>query len=143
MDGSRSLQELDGQDWGEPTYPSHLVTACHRLRRVPLKDLSVEDLRLLLGQQIGPEYLVPLALDHLNIDPFASGQHYPGDLLEMVLLLPSGFWTEHSELRRRAVEVAAIALARFGDRVVEVHGPVAGWQIDLVRRFLDTQSPKT
>jgi hypothetical protein len=36
FDRNKSLQQLEGEDWGEPTYDSHLVTGCHRLHRVPL-----------------------------------------------------------------------------------------------------------
>ena len=82
---SKSLQELDGQDWGEPTFDSHLVTECHRLRRVPLRDFTVEDLRITIGQQIGLDYLIPLALERLEDDPFAEGAYYPCDLLVSVL----------------------------------------------------------
>ena len=27
----RTLTDLEGKDWGPPTYDSHLVTECHRL----------------------------------------------------------------------------------------------------------------
>jgi hypothetical protein len=40
IDFSRTLQDLEGVDWGEPTYNSHLVVECHRLRRVPLDRLT-------------------------------------------------------------------------------------------------------
>jgi hypothetical protein len=78
----KSLQELEQSDWGEPTYDSHLVTTVHRLRRVALREFSVEDLRIMIGQSIGLPYLVPLALQHLRKDPLAEGDFYPGDLLK-------------------------------------------------------------
>ena len=62
FDRSRSLQQLDGQDRGEPTFRSHLVRECRRLRRVPLRDFTAEDLRSAIGQNVGLEYLVLLAL---------------------------------------------------------------------------------
>lgn len=77
----QSIEELEGDDWGDATFDSHLVRECHRLRRVPLADLSAENLRILIGQQIGLRYLVPMALDLLRRDPFAAGDFYPGDLL--------------------------------------------------------------
>ena len=61
FDRSKSLEELEGHDWDEPTYDSGLVTECHRLHRVPLCDFTVENLRITIGQIIGLEYLVPLA----------------------------------------------------------------------------------
>ncbi len=141
MDTGRSLQELEGDDWGEPTYPSRLVTECHRLRRVPLRDLAPEDLRLLLGQTIGLAYLVPLALDHLTVDPFTAGRNYPGDLLEMLLLLPTSYWNENPGLRRRAVEVAALATVRLRDDDADIGDPIAGSINQRLRRFLNSQRP--
>ncbi|HEY6409919.1 MAG TPA: contact-dependent growth inhibition system immunity protein, partial [Ktedonobacteraceae bacterium] len=60
---NKSLQELEGQDWGDGNYfPSYLVLTTHALRRKPLRDFSVEDLRIMIGQNISPDYLVPLAI---------------------------------------------------------------------------------
>jgi hypothetical protein len=49
----RTLEELEGEKWGESPFASHLITTCHRLRRVPIEELGIEDLRILLGQAIG------------------------------------------------------------------------------------------
>jgi len=94
----KSLQDLEGVDWGEPTFPSHLVTTCHRLHRTPLQDFTVEDLRIMIGQQMGLPYLVPLALEHLRVNPFVSGDFYPGDLLKVVMLVAPAFWQTHPDL---------------------------------------------
>ena len=63
---NKSLQQLDGQDWGEPAFDSRLVVECHRLRRVPLRDFTVENLRITIGQSIGLEHLVTLVLERLH-----------------------------------------------------------------------------
>src|SRR5436190_23899188 len=91
-DRNKSLQQLEGQDWGNPTSDSYLVTECHRLRRVPLRDFTVEDLRITIGQNIGLEHLVPLALERLQDNPFAEGDYYPGDLLVSLLGAEMRFW---------------------------------------------------
>src|SRR5262245_5178085 len=78
----KTLTELEGEDWGPPTYDSHLVTTVHRLRHVPLKRFCIEDLRIVIGQKIGLPWLVPLALNHLEKHPFAAGDYYRGDLLK-------------------------------------------------------------
>lgn len=62
FDRSKTLQELEQSDWGEPEFDSHLVTTCHRLRRVPLDQFTVEDLRIMIGQNIGLPFLVPMAV---------------------------------------------------------------------------------
>lgn len=93
----RTLTSLENKDWGPPTDESHLVTECHRLRHVPLKDLSTEDLRLLIGQEIGLPFLVPLALEQLAENPWTEGHMYPGDLLKAVATIPADFWSEHPQ----------------------------------------------
>lgn len=102
----KSLRELEHSDWGEPTYDSHLVTTIHRLRRVPLCQFTVEHLRIVIGQNIGLQYLIPIALEHLGKDPLGEGDFYPGDLLKMVLTADPDFWREHPEWRREVDEIA-------------------------------------
>jgi len=115
FDRNKSLQQLDGQDWGEPTYGSHLVTECHRLRRVPLREFTVEDLRIMIGQHIGVEYLMPLALEHLHADPLAEGAYYPGDLLAAVLRASRQFWQQHPTWRDEVAAIAKRAAPLFSD----------------------------
>jgi hypothetical protein len=107
----KSLEDLEHADWGEPTYDSHLVTTIHRLRRVPLRQFSVEDLRIMIGQNIGLPYLVPLAIEHLRRDPLAQGDFYPGDLLKMVLSADAMFWQNHPEWHKEVEEIAQRAKA--------------------------------
>ncbi len=111
FDNNKSLQQLEGQDWGEPTYDSFLVTECHRLRRVPLRDFTPEHLRMMIGQQIGLPYLLPLAFELLQVDPFTAGDCYEGDLLAMVLRIDAAFWREHPELYREAAAIAERAFS--------------------------------
>jgi hypothetical protein len=113
FDRSKSLQQLGWQDWGEATYDSHIVKECHRLRRVPLRDFKAEDLRITIGQNLGLEYLVPLALEQLQEDPFAEGTYFPGDLLVTVLGAKGEFWLAHPELRDHVATVAERALSSF------------------------------
>lgn len=107
----RTLEDLEGDRWGEPEYPSHLVTECHRLRKVPLREFTVENLRIMIGQNIGSRHLVPIALERLETDPLAEGDFCTGDLLCSVLSLPPEFWIEHPALRDRAVAIAERAVA--------------------------------
>jgi hypothetical protein len=118
-----TIEELEGERWGEPTYPSHLVSECHRLRTIQLRLFTVENLRIMLGQNIGSRYLVPIALDHLDVEPFVEGDFYPGDLLCNVLSLPQSFWADHPHLRDRVAAVAARAMAAISGSGHE-HGPI-------------------
>jgi hypothetical protein len=115
----KTLQELEGKDWGEPSVDSHVVTERHRLRRVPLKRLRIEDLRLLVGQGDGWPFLVPRALEHLKKHPFAEGDFYPGDLLKNVATVDEAFWLSHPELRKQLIR----ALERAVERIHKVGVP--------------------
>ena len=99
----QTLDELEEVEWGPPQYDTALVTNAHRLRRVPLKQFRIEDLRLMIGQKVGLEYLIPIALDHLEANPLAEGDCYPGDLLAAVARVPDGFWRDRGALVPRVV----------------------------------------
>lgn len=92
FDRSKSLQELEGQDWGEPDFDSHLVSTCNKLRKKSIGLFEAEDLRIMIGQGIGLEYLVPLALETLEDNIFTKGDIYSGDLLDTILSVDNNFW---------------------------------------------------
>ncbi len=141
IDRSKSLQELDGGDWGEPTLDSHLVATCHRLMRKPINEFTVEDLRIMVGQSIGIEFLVPIAIEILEINLFAEGNFYPGDLLETLISVPPPqFWREHSDLARcldavlrRAMENLSLLGEIDRKNLVEALNEVSG-QIEEIRK---------
>ncbi len=84
-----------------------------RLRKVPLNRLTVEDLRLLIGQGIGLQYLVPIALEFLEVDPLVEGDYFPGDLLKNVLAVKDAYWHEHVEQKLALERIAAPVLDRL------------------------------
>ena len=106
----KTLDELEGVVWGPPTYGSHLVQTCHRLRTTPIGEFSVEDLRIMIGQNLGLPYLLPLALDHLEENPWAAGDMYPGDLLAMTVRADFP-WSTNQELSVRLREIVERVLA--------------------------------
>ena len=81
------------------------------MRRIPLHELNNEDLRILIGQNIGLEYLVPLAAAKLRMEPLSEGNLYPGDLLQNVLRADSKFWLAHIELRDEVTQIAKRAFS--------------------------------
>jgi len=112
---SKTLQELDGVDWGEPAYHSSLVVNCHRLRRVPLRDFTIEDLDLMIRQEISLNWLIPVALQRLADDPWVAEVEFffPGDLLRTVLEVPQEFWKQHDDLRQQLIEVLKSATVQI------------------------------
>lgn len=108
-DRNQSLQELEGQTWSEGDFPSSLIRTCHALRQKPLRAFTIEDFRVIIGQQLSLQYLIPLAIEHLQRDPLVSGDFYPGDLLATVLKVPSSFWQTRPDLRRTVEDIVAHA----------------------------------
>ena len=104
-----TIQQIENSDWGDPPADgSTLVRRCTELRRKPLAEFTVEDLRIMLGQGIGVPILLPLAIEILVADPLVEGDFYPGDLLGAVLRLPAPAWSV--ERQRLAAAVAAVDL---------------------------------
>ncbi|WP_405009043.1 contact-dependent growth inhibition system immunity protein [Kitasatospora sp. NBC_01539] len=98
-DRTRSLDELEGA-WPAPLPgATRLVTAVHAARRRPVGDLSVEELRVLIGQNVGLPYVLPLAVAVLRDDPTAEGDLYPGDLLSAVVTRHPAVWAAFPDLR--------------------------------------------
>ncbi len=113
LDHNKTLQDLEGEEWGEPDFHSSVVTNVHRLRRIPLKDFSVEDLRLMVAQQQSLAYLIPLSIEQLANDPLSEGDSYPGDLLCAVLRVPDTFWQQYRMWRQQVRTIIDQAIDRL------------------------------
>lgn len=94
----KSLENLERKKTGESDTEYDLINKVLELRKIPLNQFSVEDLRMMIGQGEGLAYLIPLSLDILKDDLFTEGDFYPGDLLQNVLKVPASFWKEHRDL---------------------------------------------
>ncbi len=102
---NKSIEELENDYWDKPKFKSHLVTECHKLRKKPISALSIENLRILIGQNIGLKYIVPIAIEILEKNPFAEGNFYKGDLLFNITKISAEFWLENPKLNNRLVEI--------------------------------------
>lgn len=124
----QSLDELEGTSWGPaPEGASRLVATVHDLRRKAIGELTAEDLRLLIGQQIGVPFLLPRAIELLKADPLLEATFYPGDLLQAVLRVPASTWSELPDL----AEDLRLALASLQELPDEVRPAVAQFNRDL------------
>lgn len=120
-----SLDDIEGTTWGPaPEDATTLVIRVHELRRKPIGELAAGDLRLLLGQEVGVDVLLPRALELLKLDPLVEGDFFPGDLLASVLRLPLAYWREHAGL---AKEVKAV-LDSIVELPPELEEEVAGFR---------------
>lgn len=103
-----TIEQFEREVWPEPAPDSSfLVRRCAELRRKPVADFTVEDLRIMLGQAVGVPALLPRAVQVLCADPLAEGDYYPGDLLTVVLRLPDAAWEGLGPERQRLASVLA------------------------------------
>ena len=108
MDTSKSLQELENFDMGDPKgAPTDMIQRCLTLHRTPLNQWNAEDCRLMLGQKFNPHILVPLALRFLNENLFEGGTMIDGALIHNVLRLPTDFWIEQQDLWWQVSEIVS------------------------------------
>jgi hypothetical protein len=94
-----TLDTVDPPAWGPaPLDATSLIKRCHELRTKPLVDFTVEDLRIMIGQQVALNRLVSLALKRLQANPLVEGDYYPGDLLASVLRVDGAYWERSPDL---------------------------------------------
>ena len=95
----KTIENLEKKNFGElNNAPTNMVKRCLELCRLPLDNFTVGDLRLMIGQQFGLPYLIPLALEHVSKDIFIEGDFFQGDLLKNVLAIDKVFWKDNKHL---------------------------------------------
>lgn len=95
----RSIEKLEKRDFGNPSEaPTNMIKRCLELCKVPLDKFTVEDLRLMIGQEFSLRHLIPLAIEHLKLDIFVEGEYFPGELLKNVLSVDTRFWIDNKPL---------------------------------------------
>lgn len=106
----KNLDELESVYTPRPEENhSDLIKRIYRTRQKKLSEYIVEDYRLMIGQKQGLEYLIPLALNILEKNPFLEGDYYEGDLLKSLLDCGCDFWKGHLKEAKMMDEVVKIA----------------------------------
>jgi len=81
----KTLEDFDKHYWVTSEHDSMLVKTCTLLRKKKLKDFTIEDLRILIGQNFSLDILIPIAIVKLSENILAEGDSYEGNLLVSVL----------------------------------------------------------
>lgn len=105
MQEHRSIEQLENDYWTDVVFPSGLVEKCFSYRKVPVSELTIEQLRLLIGQRIGLPYIIPKAVSELQTDVLAEGDYYPGDLLNSLLGLSEDDWKQIPNEKNKVIEL--------------------------------------
>lgn len=93
---TKSIEQLEKDIWKNPSeFPTDLVEKCYRYRKISISKLTDEQIRLLISQKIGIEYLIGIALEKLERNILTECDFYEGDLLVAVSSIATEFWNEN------------------------------------------------
>ncbi|WP_210463375.1 contact-dependent growth inhibition system immunity protein [Rufibacter roseolus] len=104
---SKTLESLEKKIWPslDPEESTYLIRTCSSLRKKPLQDFTTEDLRIMIGQNIGLKYLIPIAIETLESNILAEGDYFEGDLLQSVLKSDKRYWELEKENRQKICKI--------------------------------------
>lgn len=117
---NKSISELEGWKWKGviPNRETHSGVECrfYELHSKPISELDIYDIRFLIGQNSGLEYLVPYALNKLKEDIFLEVEYYPGDLLCSLLQINNepNYWVTHHETKQALINLYTEQKKRLG-----------------------------
>ena len=78
-------------------FNSHLVMRIEQVIDKKISDLTESDIRLLVNQSFGLEYVIPLAINLLEEDLFLESDFYEGDLLLNLISIDNTYWKKHRD----------------------------------------------
>ncbi|WP_295118575.1 contact-dependent growth inhibition system immunity protein [uncultured Chitinophaga sp.] len=104
-----TIETLENKIWEYKKFPTILIETCHNARKKKIKDLSLNELRTLLTQDIGIPYILPSVMEVLEKDLMTDTRFYPGDLLLAAVSMPETTWQGNMEtgLRLKGMIVEA------------------------------------
>ena len=103
-DTGLTIEKLENDFWSNPPKDSSsLITRCYELRKKKLQDFDLGDFRLLIGQNIGLQFLIPLAIEEIKTNPFVEADFYGGDLLLNILKSDKKYWESNPEIKRELI----------------------------------------
>lgn len=117
-DLEKTLEQLENEVWGDVEDESYLIDTCKRLRKTPISQFTAEDFRIMIGQDISLDILIPLAMDMLSQNILAEGHFYAGDLLVSVITSEEAFWKKN-----KGIWIAMLALIDKNMAAIEADDP--------------------
>lgn len=71
-----TIQDLENDYWPDlKEYPTGLVKRCHEYRKIPIKDLEINQLTTLLIQDIGSKWIMPTVIKKMENDILQEDDH--------------------------------------------------------------------
>ena len=112
----KSIENLEKNNWGEiPKDESSIVQRAYKLRKVPLEEFSIDDIRFMIIQETGLPYLLTLAIEILQKNLFAEGNYFAGDLLSSILKIKPANWKGNKDHWLAIDKLIQTRLEELGD----------------------------
>lgn len=103
---SKSIEEIENDFWGNvPDNATSIVRSTYELRKKMLSMLDLDDMRLLIGQSIGLEVLIPHSLDFIADNPFVEALYFEGDLFKNIVFTDRTYWEKNPEIKLRLLNL--------------------------------------
>ncbi|SIO47774.1 hypothetical protein SAMN04488055_4423 [Chitinophaga niabensis] len=126
---NKSIEQLENDYWKDIAFPTGLVERCYRYRRIPIGNLTAEQMRTLISQQLGIKFLMPLVLEMLKKDVLMEADLYEGDLLEVVLKIKAPFWEQNPSIKSQVLHLieankqllVQAGVAKLFNQFLEIH----------------------
>lgn len=84
-----------------------LIKKIEELKEKKIKDLTCEDIRVLVSQNIALDITIPIAISFIQYDVMIECDYYEGDLLNSMLLSDTRFWETNINLKSKLKEIIA------------------------------------
>lgn len=123
----QTLEQLENDIWPKIRDSTFLVATCHALRKKPIIDFDIEDLRVMISQNFGIPFLIPVAIDKLEADLFVEGNFYPGDLFSAILEIDPIYWIGEDESIQRITEIADQNKEKLKNEFESLHFKYIDW----------------
>lgn len=107
---NKSISELEKWKWNEDIpseADSFVIRNFYRLHNMPIKNYLLGDIRFMIGQNTGLEFLVPIAIEKLQKNIFLEADLYPGDLFCSLLLINEEpiYWKTHEKEKQELINL--------------------------------------
>jgi hypothetical protein len=135
FDRNKTLLQLTREKFKDWAWDFHPFPSGYSLRNVPLAKLAPGDMRVLIRQAIGLDYLVVLALERLEVNPLLKCRSSEGDLLSAVLCADALVWKRNPPYRERVTAV----WRKVSGRIAAKQTPENRMLMADYRWFLKTQ----
>jgi hypothetical protein len=138
VNNSKTLEQLEMDYWGNaPENSSSLIKTCYKFRQKKINEFELDDLRIMINQNIGIKYLIPIAIAELEKSALVEANYYEGDLLMSVLSCEDAIWNSVPDLKSSMVNLLNSNLNKFEDLDSD---EIKDELMDLINNFLKKYS---